>query len=112
MYIYIYIYIYTYIYIHIYICNIGSFAFGQGSSSRWGFQTMASIVWSSRREPPTEYTTSGERDRNLCTKILDFREFDWSRILILRGRLPMSTGIFPEMLSQRILAGILLVIII
>ena len=46
---------------------------------------------------------------NLRTKILDFRGFDSSRILSLRGGILMSLGHFPEMLSQRILAGILLV---
>ena len=46
---------------------------------------------------------------NLCTKILDFRGFDSSRILILRGGILMSIGQFPESSSQTILAGIILV---
>ena len=46
---------------------------------------------------------------NLRTKILDFRGFDSSRILILRGRIFMSMGNFPDVLSQRILVGIILV---
>ena len=46
---------------------------------------------------------------NLCTKILDFRRFDSSRILILRGGILMPVRNFPELLSQRILAGIVLV---
>ena len=45
---------------------------------------------------------------NLCTKILDFRGFDSSIILISRGGILMSIGAFPEMLSQRILLGRLL----
>ena len=46
---------------------------------------------------------------NLRTKILDFRGLDSNIILVLRGGFPMSTGSFPESLSQRILAGIILV---
>ena len=46
---------------------------------------------------------------NLCTKILDFRGFDSSMILILRGGLLMSIGNSLEILSQPILVGILLV---
>ena len=46
---------------------------------------------------------------NLPTKILDFRGFDSSRILILRGGIPMSIGNFLESLSQAILAGRFLV---
>ena len=46
---------------------------------------------------------------NLRTKILDFRGFDSSRILIWRGGIVMSIGDFPEGLSQAILVGIMLV---
>ena len=46
---------------------------------------------------------------NLRTKILDFRGFDSSRILISRGAILMSVGNFPESLSHRILAGTILV---
>ena len=46
---------------------------------------------------------------NLRTKILDFRGFDSGRILISRGGILMSVGDFPEVLSQRILVGIILV---
>ena len=38
---------------------------------------------------------------NLRTKILDFRGFDSSRILILRGGILISIGNFPESLSRR-----------
>ena len=38
---------------------------------------------------------------NLRTKILDFRGFDSSRILVSRGGIFMSTGNFPESLSQK-----------
>ena len=44
---------------------------------------------------------------NLRTKILDFSEFDSSRILILRGGIPRPIGNFPESLSQAILSGTL-----
>ena len=46
---------------------------------------------------------------NLRTKILDFRGFDSSRILILRLGILMCIGNFTKMLSQRILVGIILV---
>ena len=46
---------------------------------------------------------------NLRTKIVDFRGFDSSRILKLRGGIIMSLGNFPERLSQAILVGIILV---
>ena len=39
---------------------------------------------------------------NLPTKILDFRGFDSSTILILRGEIPRSIGNFLESLSQTI----------
>ena len=45
----------------------------------------------------------------LRTKILDFRGFDSSRILSLRGGILMSIGNFPEVLSQGILEEIILV---
>ena len=47
---------------------------------------------------------------NPRTKILDFRGFDYSRILNLRDGTPMSIGKFPEMLCRQIfLVGIVLV---
>ena len=46
---------------------------------------------------------------DLRTKILDFRGFDSSIIVVLRGGILMCMGSFPEMLSQAILVGILLV---
>ena len=45
---------------------------------------------------------------NLRTKILDFRGFDSSMILILRGGIHRPIGNSPESLSQAILAGIIL----
>ena len=47
---------------------------------------------------------------NLRTKILDFRGFDSSIILMLRGGILMSTGNFPESLSQRNSVGRFLVV--
>ena len=46
---------------------------------------------------------------NLPTNIMDFRGFDSSIILILRGGILMSIGDFPESLSQAILVGVMLV---
>ena len=42
---------------------------------------------------------------NLRTKILDFRGFDPSGILMTRDGIPTSTGNSQETLSQRILVG-------
>ena len=47
------------------------------------------------------------RVRPISVLILDFREFDSSVILILRGGILMSIGSFPESLSQQILVGII-----
>ena len=58
----------------------------------------------SPRQNPKRASTA-----NLRAKILDSRGFDSSRILNLRGGIIMSTGSFQDMLSQRILAGIILV---
>ena len=46
---------------------------------------------------------------NLRTKIIDFRRFDSSIILILRGGIPRPIGNLLESLSQAILAGRVLV---
>ena len=46
---------------------------------------------------------------DLPTNLLDFGGFDLSIILILRGGILRSIGSFPEVLSQQILVGILLV---
>ena len=45
---------------------------------------------------------------NLRTNIMDFRGFDLSIILILRGGIPRPIGISPESLSQAILVGVML----
>ena len=57
--------------------------------------------WSEQRSP-LQFTA------NLRTKILDFRGFDSSIILILRGGILRSLGNFPETVSQQILVGIIL----
>ena len=46
---------------------------------------------------------------NLRTTILDFRGFDSSRILILRGGIPMPTGIFLDISSQLNLVEVIMV---
>ena len=46
---------------------------------------------------------------NLPTNIVDFRGFDSSIILIVRGGILMSIGDFPECLSQAMLVGTMLV---
>ena len=46
---------------------------------------------------------------NLPTNIVDFRGFDSSTILNLRGGILMSIGDFPESLSQAMLVGVMFV---
>ena len=46
---------------------------------------------------------------NLRTSIMEFRGFDSSIILILRGGIPRPIGNVPESLSQAILVGMILV---
>ena len=46
---------------------------------------------------------------NLPTTIVDFRGFDSSIMLILRGGIPRPIGNFPEGLTQAMLVGIMLV---
>ena len=57
----------------------------------------------------TDCITALRRTANLRTKILDFIGFDSSRTLSLRGGILMPTGNSPEVLSQPILVGIILV---
>ena len=45
---------------------------------------------------------------NLRTKILDFRGFDSREIMISRGGTLMPVGNLPEILSRRILVGVIL----
>ena len=51
----------------------------------------------------------GAGTANLRTNIMDFRGFDSSIILILRGGILVSIGDFPESLSQAMLVGLMLV---
>ena len=46
---------------------------------------------------------------NLRTNIRDFRGFDSSTILILKGEIPRPKGNFPESLTQASLVGIMLI---
>ena len=52
--------------------------------------------------------TAVSRTPNLPTNIVDFRGFDSSIMLCLRGGIIMSIGNFPESLSQAMLVGIML----
>ena len=62
-------------------------------------------VFSPAEPPPLQQKLSMA---NIRTKILDLRGFDSSRSLILRAGILMSTVDSPEMLSQRILVGVIL----
>ena len=67
-----------------------------------------SEVWRARGLPSCPPIV-GSLTASLRTKILDFRGFDSSIILFLRGAIPSPIGKFPESLSQAVLAGIMLV---
>ena len=59
------------------------------------------MAWGDSRRP-------SDPTANLPTNIMDFREFDSSMILVLRGGILMSIQDFPESLSQAILVGVML----
>ena len=83
-----------YIYIYIYV--------GRGRPPRWPPRL---------RRPKTRLRSPGAclTTPNLPTIIVDFRGFDSSIILILRGGILRPIGDFPESLSQAMLVGVMLV---
>ena len=76
-------------------------------ASRSGAQATRTRAWPTRTRAPA--TRACARTANLRTKILDFRVFDSSIILVLRGGILIPQGDFPETLSEPILAGIIFV---
>ena len=94
---------YVYVYIHIHTCIHTYIHIVQRRDEPRHFCQPSYFCLHLRVEPTIRNTA------NLCTKILDFRGLDSSRTLISRGRIPMSTGYFLEMLSRQILAAIILV---
>ena len=75
---------------------------------------LSGVVYPTERVPPLPYPAPHHPKPDPCravltdnlrTQIMDFRGFDSSIILILRGGILMSIGNFPESLSQAILAG-------
>ena len=86
---YVYVYIYIYIYTHVYVCIY--------------IYTQLSLVSVVIVACATPYGQSP------YYKIMDFRGFALNLILILRGGTLMPIGIFPEIMSQGILVGIMLV---
>ena len=69
------------------------------------------ILWPSDRQSlaPGVPSTPLRYTANLLAKILDFRGFDSSIILTLKGGIARPIGNVPGSLSQAILAGIMLV---
>ena len=65
------------------------------------------LIW--KRLPRAQTQHMSEGTANLRTKIIDFRGFDSSIIIISRAGFLMSIVNFLEVLSQRILAGVILV---
>ena len=88
-------YVCMYIYIYIYICSYKQTEPGAGRRPLRG--------------PPREVPPLAHAAPNLPTNIVDFRGFDSSTILILRGGIPRPLGNFLESLSQAMLVGIMLV---
>ena len=68
------------------------------------------VAWATRRvRRSTALAGMSCSTADLRTKTLDFRDFDSSIILIIRGEIPRLIGSSPESLSQAILVGIILV---
>ena len=89
------VYIYTSLYIYIYICSIASVGVPAAVHVKLahdGAHALAGQIVSSRQLAATA---------NLRTKILNFRGFDSSIILILRGGILMSIENLPECLRQQ-----------
>ena len=87
-------YICVYLYIYIYTCTY--------IRQDWNSAPQAG-------HPREHHRRRARNAANLRTKILDFRGFDSSRILILRGGILMSIGNISEIMIQAILVGIILV---
>ena len=78
-----------------------------------GVSTCARLVQQGTEFDESRCSPPGVPDKSdtpsFRTKTLDFRGFDSSIILDLRGGIIISIGNFPEMLSQQILVGMILV---
>ena len=83
--------------VHTAICHIAHDVVGDYPSASHG------VCWLSRDLLAQWYAQSP------YTNIVDFRGFDSSTILALRGGILMSIGDFPEVLSQTMLLGTMLV---
>ena len=86
------------------------------SNGRASKQWERNVVSTSKQNPAGILASSPVLRRcwslltaNFPTNIVDFRGFDSSIILILRGGIPRPIVDFPESLSQAMLAGIMLV---
>ena len=97
----------VYIYIYIYIKSL-SLSFSLSMYIYIYIHTHMYVLYVLGLRMENGRTENG-RTANLRPKILDFKGFDSSIILILRGGLFVSVGNFPEIRSQTILAGIILV---
>ena len=84
---------------------------GKRNRSEYTCRTLLRVSVADRESERKARGSSSQRPpfrmANLRTKILDFRGFDSSRILILRGGIILSIGNSPEFSSRRIL-GVLL----
>ena len=73
------------------------------------YQTRRGRVEGSRVTVPFNMLPFEHATANLLSNIMDFRGFDSSNMLILRGGILMSIGDFPEIMGQRISVAINLV---
>ena len=79
------------------------------AARRWRSSSSASRAGCARRPGPPSPEGNRYRDTANLPKILHFRGFYSSIILILRAGIPRPMGNFPESLSQAILVGIIIV---
>ena len=110
---YMHIYIYIYIYVYVLYYNIVQYTIVIYYTVRDILSRL--VAYGQYRVRPIYISIAYGQYRvrpisiYLCAKILDFRGFDSSIIFILSGGVPRPIGSLPEVLSQRILVGIILV---
>ena len=101
--------IYIYMYMYTYTCNMYTYNIYIYMYILLFCLSYAAAPLACQQRPVRDGRRTSLQTRTLTahlrTKILDFRGFDSSRILILWGGILRSIGNFPESLSQRILAS-------
>ena len=103
-YIYIYIYMYIYIYIHVHYTYIYIYIYIFIEREREMCRCALNLSWAVMGPHGPCLTTDCDiwllDTTNLRTKIMEFRGFDSSIMLIIRGGIVMSIGNFPGSLES------------